>query len=53
MLSLNLDFTPIWNMVNSILPSLWLVFAVPLGVTFAFGILDKILGAVKGALGRG
>lgn len=52
MLSINLDFTPIWEMVNNILPALWLVFAVPLGVTFAFGILNKILGAVRGALGH-
>jgi hypothetical protein len=53
MLSIDIDFSPIWNMVNQILPSLWVVFAVPLGVIFAFGLLDKIMGAVKGALGRG
>lgn len=53
MLSLNLDFTSVWATVNSILPNLWLVFAVPLGISFAFGILDKILSAVKSSLGRG
>lgn len=52
MLDISLDFAPIWTMVNQILPGLWTVFAIPLGVVFAFGLLEKILGAVKGALGR-
>ena len=52
MLSLNLNFDTIWPIVNQIVPALWVVFAIPLGIRFAFGILDKILTAVERAFSR-
>ena len=52
MLSLNLSFETVWPIVNQIVPALWVVFAIPLGIRFAFGILDKILHAVESAFSR-
>lgn len=51
-LSLNLSFDSIWPIVNQIVPAMWVVFSIPLGIRFAFGILDKILTAVERAFSR-
>ncbi len=52
-MSLSLDFSIIWPTVNSIVSNLWVLFAVPLGVMFGFGILGKIIKEVKSAITSG
>jgi len=52
-MSLSLDFSIIWPTVNSIVSNLWVLFAVPLGVMFGFGILGKIIKEVKSAISSG
>jgi hypothetical protein len=52
-MSLSLDFSIIWPTVNSIVSNLWVLFAVPLGVMFGFGILGKIIKEVKSAISAG
>lgn len=49
-MSISLDFGIIWPTVNSIVSNLWVLFAVPLGVMFGFGILAKIIKEVKSAI---
>lgn len=52
MFSLDIDFALVWPWVTMIVTMMWPVFAIPLGIKFGFGILDKVVGAISHALGR-
>jgi hypothetical protein len=50
-MSISLSFESIWPTVNTIVNNMWVLFAVPLGMVFAFGILGKIIKEVRSAVG--
>lgn len=49
--SLSLDFSQIWTQAVDIINNMWVVFAIPLGVVFGFGILGKIIKEIRSAVG--
>lgn len=53
-MSISLDFTLMFAQVGPLVNSLWPVFVIPLGIGFAFAVLNYIVNQVKGVkLGGG
>lgn len=48
-MNLSIDFANVLTQAETIINSMWPVFAVPLGLVLGFALLDKILKSVKGA----
>ncbi len=42
-MSFSLDFTPLLTTVSHLVPALWQIFVIPLGFTFALGLIGWIL----------
>ncbi len=46
-MSFSLDFSSLLTTVSSLVPSLWTIFVIPLGFTFALGLIGWIYKMVE------
>jgi len=51
-MSFSLDFTPLLTTVASLVPNLWKIFVIPLGFTFALGLIGWIYTKVESSMKR-
>jgi hypothetical protein len=51
-MSFSLDFSALLTTVSSLVPSLWQIFVIPLGFTFALGLIGWIYTKVEESMKR-
>jgi hypothetical protein len=51
-MSFSLDFTPLLTTVSHLVPALWQIFVIPLGFTFALGLIGWIYTKVEDSMKR-
>lgn len=50
-MDINLDFSNVWTQASTIINTLWPILAIPVGLIFGFGIMNKIVKEIRSALG--